>query len=242
MNKLLIILFTVFTLPITAFAQTEFGVGILGGYNYMNGIGWNEVVRHYNLAHPQFSATQPLLQNGYFGGIEFDYEIKNHIFFTPELVYKRVESVTDNKLYEVGFLLHFFTLELNAEVYILELGKRVAKGIPHNFYIMGGPGISYMAPRVYQDLELKNGLDGQPYRPSKLVPFIGAGMGYDLYFNEKFGMSPFFRVNAYFPFEIDDFPEVVLGSNVAEVDDRTSIFNFQLGLSWRYHHSGFSRK
>lgn len=240
MKRILIALF--FATPLVAFGQTEMGVGILGGYNYMNGIGWNEVVRHYNLSRPQFDNTQPLLQNGYFGGIEFDYEIKNHIFITPEVVYKRVRSVADNKLYEIDLLLHFITFELTAEVYVLELGKRVAKGIPHNFYVMGGPGVSYMLPRVYQDLELKKGLDGEPYKPSKMVPFLGAGLGYDLYFNEHFGVSPFFRVNAYFPFEIEDFPEVVLGSNVADVNDRTTIFNFQLGMSWRYHRQGYARR
>lgn len=228
--------------PLAAFAQSEIGIGVLGGYNYMNGLGWNEVVRHYNLANPQFENTQPLLQNGFFGGVEFDYEVANHIFITPELVYKRVRSVTDNKLYEIDLLMHFITFEVTAEVYVLELGKRVAKGVPHNFYLMAGPGVSYMLPRVYQDLELKNGLDGKPYKPAKTVPFFGAGMGYDIYFNKNFGVSPFFRVNAYLPFEIEDFPEVILGSNVAGVNDRTSVFNFQLGMSWRYHQSGYSRR
>lgn len=237
-----IILLMMLAAPLSALAQEEFGIGMVGGYNYMNGLGWNEVIRHYNLSHPQFESTQPLLQNGFFGGIEFAYEIKDHIFFTPEIVYKRVRSVTDNKLYEIDLLMHFITLELNAEVYFLELGKRVSKGVPHNLYAMAGPGVSYMMPRIYQDLELKEGLDGEPYRPGKLVPFIGLGVGYDMYFNRNFGISPFFRVNAYFPFEIQDYPEVVLGSNVAEVDDRTGLFNFQLGLSWRYHRSGYSRR
>ncbi len=228
--------------PLTLSAQSEIGVGILGGYNYMNGVGWNELVRHYNLSHPEFDNKQPLLQNGFFAGFEFDYEIGNHIFITPEFVYKRVRSTTDNKLYEVDLLLHFITFEVTAEVYVLELGKRVQKGFPHNFYMMAGPGVSYMLPRVYQDLELKNGPDGEPFKPTKVVPFLGAGIGYDIYFDKQFGISPFFRVNAYFPFAIEDFPEVVLGSNVAEVNDRNNLFNFQLGMSWRYHHSGYSRK
>ncbi len=240
MRKFLILFF--FLAPLAASAQEEYGIGLVGGYNYMDGIGWNKVVRHYNLMHPQFESEQPLLQNGFFGGVEFSYEIKNHIFLTPEIVYKRVRSVTDNKLYEVDFLMHFITLEINAEIYFLELNKRVTKGIPHNLFFMAGPGASYMMPRIYQDLELKEGLDGEPYKPSKLVPFIGAGFGYDIYFNRHFGVSPFFRVNAYFPFEIKDFPEVALGSNVAEVDDRTGLFNFQVGFSWRYHNSGYSRR
>jgi hypothetical protein len=237
-----IVLLMMLVAPVASFAQSEFGIGVLGGYNYMNGLGWNEVVRHYNFQHPQFDNPQPLLQNGFFTGVELDFEIGNHIFVTPELVYKRVRSVSDNKLYEIDMLLHFVTFELTAEVYVFELGKRVEKGFAHNFYMMAGPGTSFMLPRVYQDLELKKGLDGEPYKPSKMVPFMGAGIGYDIYFDKNFGVSPFFRVNAYFPFEIDDFPEVVLGSNVAGVDDRTSIFNFQLGMSWRYHHSGFSRR
>ncbi|MEQ8810018.1 MAG: hypothetical protein RIE59_13180 [Imperialibacter sp.] len=240
MKRILVLMMLI--APGASFAQSEVGIGFLAGYNYMNGIGWNEVVRHYNLAHPQFDNNQPLLQNGFFAGFEFDYEIGNHIFITPELVYKRVRSVTDNKLYEIDLLMHFITLEVSAEVYVFELGKRVQKGFAHDFYMMAGPGVSYMLPRVYQDLELKNGLDGEPYKPSKMVPFLGAGVGYDIYFNKNFGVSPFFRVNAYFPFEIDDFPEVVLGSNVAEVNDRTSVFNFQVGMSWRYHRSGYSRK
>ncbi|MDI9356650.1 MAG: hypothetical protein QM536_06480 [Chitinophagaceae bacterium] len=224
--------------PNRAFSQS--GIGIAVGYNYMNGPGWNQLIRNYNLLHSHFKNNQPLLQNGFFLGIEYSKEIKGHIFFSPELVYKRVSSSVENNIFNVTIDVHFLTLDLNGEIYVFEFGKRISRGFAHDFYILVGPGVSYILPQLYKDGQ-KEQLAGKDYTYN-IVPFIGLGVGYDIYFNDKYGVSPFFRVNAYYPFKMEGLDNAILGSNPVGIDNTTYLFNFQLGVSWKYHRSGFSRK
>lgn len=223
----------------TVAAQSGFYAG--ASARYMMADEWDEIARTYNFSRPGVQEKMRLFSYGWQAEAGFLYRYRIHWAFplsagfhqTTSQAYSSAAS-TGGSEYQLRATIHAATLDAGVRYYFFSLDhKDQATGLFKHTYAELSPGFALLMPRVRLNGELTEEAEDDVYRPFLPAFRLTAGVGAELALNPRWWLCPFFRTEFFPAANLEGFAGMVTGSYLPDLDDKSRVFAFQLGVQVR---------
>ena len=218
--------------PSAGRAQLKLGLG--AGYERARVETFNEAIRYFNLSHPTLNHN--FIDDGVYLQTNFSFRVYKQFFLTTRFNYHQMSAAVDDYVYDWSTSLHQYNVSLAGDVYPFKFSRR-RKGGGRYLFLSAFGGASYLLPEIMQDNNTLT-FGGEPYDPSTILPYVGLGLGYDLFTLNKVSITPEIRASYYFPFGFENLSHVYSQSQLIGQDKTAPLMQVQGGIQLRYHSRG----
>jgi hypothetical protein len=223
----------------TLAAQSGYYVG--ASARYMMADEWDEIVRTYNFSRPNVQEKMRLFSYGWHAEAGFLYRYRIHWAFPLSAGFHQTTSqayssaaFTGGSEYQLRATINAVTLDAGVRYYFFSLDhKEKATGMLKHIYVELSPGFALLMPRVRLNGKLTEEAEDDVYRPFLPAFRLNAGVGTEMALNTKWWLCPFFRTEFFPAANLEGFGGMVNGSYLPDLDDKSRVLAFQLGVQFR---------
>ncbi|MCA6363746.1 MAG: hypothetical protein IM638_11970 [Bacteroidetes bacterium] len=234
MKRLLIVMGLFAGAPLAA--QSGFYAG--ASARYMMADAWDEIVRTYNFSRPFAEEKMGLFSYGWQAEAGYLHRYRIHWAFPFSAGFHQTTSqayssaaFTGGSEYQLRATINAATLDAGVRYYFFSPDhKEKVAGMHKHIYVELSPGFALLMPRVRLNGELTEEADEDVYRPFLPAFRLTAGVGTEKALNTKWWLCPFFRTEFFPAANLDGFAGMINGSYLPDLDDKSRVFAFQLGI------------
>ena len=214
-----------------------------GGYQYTHAESLNNAVRFYNFTRHTVDQF-PSFHHGVYATLDFGYQILPFLFVGPRASARYMSYASTNLVFSTRSVFQAYELMANVDFYPFSVrgyGQYGRGGFTRSFYVSAFVGASYINTFLLRDGERLNFREG-PFNAEVFTPLMGLGIGFDIFTDEFFSLTPEIRAGYHLPIDLDGLSFVYSGGNLLEAQDKSSVIFLHAGLQLRFYTGSTARR
>lgn len=233
MFRFFLLILLIVLVPQSLFAQRA---ALSVGYTYGLQSNLDNAVQHFNFTYPTHGQHPPI-RHGFYGGLEYSMALgSKRLFLSPKLSYWQTQSKSNSFVFPVQSTMRSIEVQIGADVYVLASSSR--RGSRHafskSFFCNAHLGVARLSHQVTFAQKTRRVRDAI-YQPTAIAPFVGIGVGYDIFTLPTFSFTPEIQAGYMAPFTFEDLGLAYTGGSLLKTASTSGRIYIKMGVAMRVH-------